>query len=455
MKVEMMKTIITNEYRIYPTKAQEAILNEWSNGATLIYNAGRLQREWYGRKKGTDPFNRDILVSFRTQSKEMAYNKNDVVDGFLNDPELEWIAKIPRRCLDFALRDLEKAFGNFFSGRAERPTDRDENEFHSLCFQAWSGGRCRNVTFGRNSIKFPKIGRIAFKRHKKPRGKFKQVRIIKKGSEWYACVSLEQEPGNHWKSEKAVGADLGVKKPIALSTGEVLLENFGNEDDIIGEKIKKSKRTLARRQKGSQRRLKEKERLGRLERKRKRQRQSKRHQATTKIARENRIIAIEDLRVENMIKSAKGTLEKPGRSVAQKRGLNRGMSRVGLGYIRKQLEYKAERMGGTLVAVDARHTSQDCSKCGHRDKGNRKTQANFTCLSCGHHENADINAAKNILARGLRKLGVDMHPQKKAPSASRKRPATLNATDSRLPMEFMGLRPAANKPNLENHLGFQ
>lgn len=108
-------------------------------------------------------------------------------------------------------------------------------------------------------------------------------------------------------------------------------------------------------------------------------------------------MVVEDLRVKNMTASAKGTLEAPGRNVKAKAGLNRAVLNVGFGEIRRQLEYKCRWFGSELVAVNPAYTSQRCSRCGHTEAGNRLSQAAFCCLTCGHTENSDINAAKNIL----------------------------------------------------------
>jgi putative transposase len=101
-------------------------------------------------------------------------------------------------------------------------------------------------------------------------------------------------------------------------------------------------------------------------------------------------IVFEDLNLKNMTKrSAKGISNR-------KSGLNRVLQNTGLGEIRNQVKYKSEWYGKNVVLVDPKYTSQKCSKCGHIQKENRVTQSNFTCIVCGHHENADLNAAKNI-----------------------------------------------------------
>lgn len=129
------------------------------------------------------------------------------------------------------------------------------------------------------------------------------------------------------------------------------------------------------------------------------------HQCTTDLVRSHSLIAIEDLAVKSMTASAAGTVESPGRNVKAKAGLNRTILRNGWSMARSMLEYKAAWSGVMLVAVPPAYTSQACSACGHTAAENRKAQAVFECVTCGHSENADRNAAKNILAKAQLMLG--------------------------------------------------
>jgi putative transposase len=112
------------------------------------------------------------------------------------------------------------------------------------------------------------------------------------------------------------------------------------------------------------------------------------------------MIAIENLQVSNMSKSAKGTVEAQGRNVKTKSGLNRSILDQGWFEFRRQLEYKQAWAGGQVIAVNPRNTSRTCPCCGHIAKENRLTQAKFECVECGYAENADLVGAINILAAG-------------------------------------------------------
>ena len=126
-------------------------------------------------------------------------------------------------------------------------------------------------------------------------------------------------------------------------------------------------------------------------------------------------IAVEDLKVKNMVRSASGTKENPGKNVAQKRGLNRAISAQTWSLFRQRLEDKAANAGSpvVVVAVNPGFTSQTCSQCQHAAKENRKSQAVFPCTACDYTANADINAARNILAAGLAVAGRGGRPHAK------------------------------------------
>ena len=112
------------------------------------------------------------------------------------------------------------------------------------------------------------------------------------------------------------------------------------------------------------------------------------------------MIVVESLKIKNMSKSAKGTLVNPGNNVAAKSGLNKSILDQGWFEFRRHLDYKLYWRGGMLAVVNPRHTSQQCSCCWHTAKKNRLSQALFRCQTCGYEENADVNAAKNILTVG-------------------------------------------------------
>lgn len=123
------------------------------------------------------------------------------------------------------------------------------------------------------------------------------------------------------------------------------------------------------------------------------------HQLSTNLANTHAIFVLEDLKVRNMSASAAGASDKPGRNVKQKSGLNRSILDQGWSAFRTMLTYKLQERGGEVLLVPPQYTSQKCNCCGYTDSKNRRGEK-FVCLTCGHTDHADINAAKNILAAG-------------------------------------------------------
>lgn len=208
----------------------------------------------------------------------------------------------------------------------------------------------------------------------------------------------------------AVGIDRGVAATVALSTGE--LHSCPGLPDGQAERMRRLARkagrqeTARRRRPNSERRRSRRhqrtlDQLAKLRAREARIRNDFLHKLTTDLAKSQGVVAIEDLRVKSMTRSAKGTIEQPGVHVAQKRGLNRVILAQGWAECARMLDYKLAQRGGVLVKVPAAHTSQTCAACGVVDRRSRRTQATFRCVACGHRANADTNAAQVILAAGL------------------------------------------------------
>ncbi len=205
-----------------------------------------------------------------------------------------------------------------------------------------------------------------------------------------------------------VGIDRGVAHTLVTSDGEF----FDMPSAKPGKtKIKKIQRKLARR-KGSKkhepksnRYMRELEKQRKIEKKLANTRETFHHQKTAFLVKNYDLIVLEDLHTSKMTKSAKGTAEKPGKNVAAKSGLNRSILEQGWYQFEQFLQYKAKLADVHVGFVPAPNTSRKCSSCGHIAKENRESQAIFFCKNCGHTENADINAAKNILGNYLKSPG--------------------------------------------------
>ena len=187
--------------------------------------------------------------------------------------------------------------------------------------------------------------------------------------------------------------DRGVTVAVALSTGEMTSPAGLRLKE--SERLLRLQRRLARARRGSNRRRKVRTLIGRLKATDGDRRKDWVEKTSTDLARGFDVIRVENLNVKGMTRSARGTVEKPGRNVAQKTGLNRGILKSGWGLLVTRLEQKAP---GRVVKVKAAYTSQTCNACGHCAQENRESQAAFVCVACGHRANADVNAARNIAA---------------------------------------------------------
>jgi putative transposase len=200
-----------------------------------------------------------------------------------------------------------------------------------------------------------------------------------------------------------VGIDLGITATATTSDGTHL-----KMGDLLSpaERARRCRlqRRLARQTKGSNRRAATKTALARLSAREVDRRKDWIEKTTTALVRDHDLIAIEDLAVVNMVRTARGTIDAPGVNVAAKSGLNRSIHSQAWALFRTRLEHKAAAAvdsDGTprpvvVIAVNPAHTSQRCSACGHTAKENRKNQAAFACANCNHTDNADVNAAINI-----------------------------------------------------------
>lgn len=241
---------------------------------------------------------------------------------------------------------------------------------------------------------------------------------LDRAGRWHVAFAAIPDPIPAPGTGEVVGVDRGVVVSAALSTGE-LLNSPGLRDT---EKIRLLRllRKLARAQRGSNRRGKAKRAIAKLRAREADRRKDWVEKTSTDLARRFDVIAVEHLKIGNMTRSAKGTVEAPGRNVRQKAGLNRGILAAGWGQLVTRLEQKAP---GRVQKIDPRYTSQTCNACRHVARESRESQALFLCVACGWQDHADVNAAKNVrdtaaghavAAWGGRPLGgpVNREPQR-------------------------------------------
>ncbi len=262
------------------------------------------------------------------------------------------------------------------------------------------------VRLGRNvrEVRLPKLGMVRFRWSRPLGGVVRNVTVQRSGRHWYIafCIEdgvLEMAPNGL----PAVGIDRGVVVPVATSDGECF--SFVGLGLFERTRLRRLNRRLARQKKGSSRRRRTVRAIGRVHERLHNRRMDFCHQTAHKLATNHGLIFIEDLRVRAMTASASGTVEQPGSQVRQKSALNRSILDRSWGQLRLTLEWHGLKNGCSGAAVPAAYTSQTCNVCEHRAAESRENQARFCCVACGYQADADVNAAKNILALGLRASG--------------------------------------------------
>jgi hypothetical protein len=251
--------------------------------------------------------------------------------------------------------------------------------------------------------------------------------LVRDVDQWFAHLTFEVETKDTAPTEGPIAIDVGVEVAFADSDGALIPNPRLGE--ALAPTLAKRQRQLAKKQKGSNNRKKEKTKVAKVHRKLRRQRENFLHTWTHRYAKNHSVVVIEDLKLKNMTRSAKGTAEEPGRNVAQKAGLNRAMLDVAPGRLATMLGYKTARRGGLLIRVPAAYSSQECAECGHVSSENRPSRSEFCCVSCGHEAHADTNAAKVLLQRYTRRTGgeaacggtLEAGPMKQEPKPARAR----------------------------------
>ena len=322
------------------------------------------------------------------------YDAWALVAWWKQSEEYGWLKEANAESLQQCLIDLERAYTNLFAGRAAPPQYR--KKFLSDSFRYPQGFKLDGRT-----VYLPKIGWVEFWHSRPIDGTVKNVTISRQGKHWFVAFQVEQEVPDPVHSATAdVGIDLGIANFAAFSDGT--LHPPLNAYRRAAKKKARMQRKLAGMVKYSQNWQKQQQRLARLDIRIAHCRHDFLHKLSTETSKNHAVIVLEDLQVKQMSRSAKGTVDEPGRHVAAKSGLNKAMLDQGWGTFRRMLEYKQGWRGGEVIAVNPRYTSQTCPECGHVAKENRIQQALFSCVACGHTYHADVVAAKNILALGHR-----------------------------------------------------
>jgi putative transposase len=312
--------------------------------------------------------------------------------------EHPWLAAGSQTVQQQALRDFSKAMTAFFdpANPAGRPSWRKAGRDEGFRITGRRGRQwdVRRVSRKVGQVWVPKAGWVRFRWSRTVPAGVKSYRVTRdRADRWHVAFAVIPAPVPAPGNGESVGIDRGVAVSAALSTGELLHAPALTGRERI--RLRRLQRKLARAKRGSNRRGRVRHAIARLRARETDRRKDWAEKVSTDIARRFDVIRVEDLKIGNMTRSAKGTRENPGRNVRAKAGLNRGILGSGWGLLVRRLEDKAP---GRVQKIRPALTSQRCSACGQVDRDSRESQAVFRCTACGFAGHADVNAAINIAA---------------------------------------------------------
>jgi len=351
-------------YRIYPTRAQQRLMNEWLKECCWLYNyflAERV-REWREEKKG---------VSFYDQCKE------------IKELRRRWLPlrNIYEMVLEMVAKRVEDAFTGFFSrvknGKKKKghPKMRAEEDYTSFTYRK-SGFKIKD-----GKLWLSKIGEVKIKLHRPLEGKPKTCTIKRSPTnKWYAIFVCECETQPLAPTNRVVGIDMGIESFAVLSTGEKIPNpKFFYEEE---KELARAQRKLSRLEKGTREWEKQRRVVARIHERIVNKRKDFVNKLVKRIIQDFDVIVVEDLKIDNMLRN---------------RYLAKSIAGVAWGEFIRKLEEKAKETGRQVIKVNPSYTSQTCSNCGYRQKISL-SQRIFRCPNCGLEIDRDYNAALNILS---------------------------------------------------------
>jgi putative transposase len=382
--ITAMQRLQAFRFELMPNGRQAQQMRRFAGACRFVYNkALALQKERYERGE-----------------KKLGYTELcKLLTEWRNSAETAWLAEAPVHPLQQKLKDLERAYNNFFAKRAGFPCFKKKGRSDSF---RYPDPKQIKLDQGNSRIFLPKLGWLRYRNSRKVLGDLRNVTVSLSGGKWFVSIQTEREVEQAIPHGGAVGIDMGIARFATLSDGTFYapLNSFKRHEAAL----RKAQQAMSRKVKFSNNWKKAKARVQRIHSRICNARRDFLHKTSTAISKNHAIVCIEDLRVRNMSKSAAGTADAPGRNVRAKSSLNKSILDQGWFEFRRQLEYKLAWNGGHLIVVPPQNTSRTCPCCGHVLADNRPTQARFECVECGFEDNADVVGAINILSRGMQLL---------------------------------------------------
>lgn len=361
---------LSYEYRIYPNAAQRETIARTFGCCRFVYN-------------------RALAV------RKEAYDAGEEVPGIFDcikmipkwkaDPETAWLKEADSTALQQSLRDLGKAYGNFFRAPGKVGFPRFKSK------RARQSYRTNKVeVIDSRHVKLPKLGAVKARLSRMPEGRVLSatVKQVPSGKYYVSLCCTGVPTADPAPEGTAVGVDVGVESLMTLSDG-TKVEN-PKATGKLERKLAREQRRLSRKKKGSSNRERQRVRVARVQEKAANVRKDAIHKATSKLASENQAVCLEDLNVKGMLRN---------------RRLAKAVADASFSEIARQLEYKTAMRGGTAIRVGRFYpSSKACSACGHVLEKLPLSARRWECPACGAVHDRDVNAAVNILSEGLRTL---------------------------------------------------
>ena len=379
-----MQRLQAFKYELQPIGEQQHNMRRYAGACRFVFNkALALQKD--NHEAG------NTFIGYVAMARNLT--------AWRNGAETPWLKDAPVHPLQHALKDLEKAYKNFFARRTAFPRFKKKGQGDSF---RYPDPKQIKLDQANGRIFLPKLGWLRYRNSREALGEVRNATVSQSGGKWFVSIQTQREVEPATPRGGMVGIDMGIARFVTLSDGSFLapLNSFKRNESAL----RSAQRAMSRKTRFSHNWKKAKARIQKIHARIGNTRRDYLHKATTTISQNHAIVCIEDLQVRNMSRSAAGTSESPGRNVRAKSGLNKAILDQGWAEFRRQLDYKLAWNGGHLIAVPPRNTSRTCPACGDVSEENRQTQALFCCAECGFEENADLVGAINVLRAGHARL---------------------------------------------------